>query len=410
MSEINLNLKLRPRQAQVFRCPKRFVVVVAGRRWGKTTVAIWWLVVHAFSSGDRLCYYIGPTYKQVKRIAWALLKKLILPGARSRISEQELLIELPNGSSIQLHGADHLDSLRGVGLDYVVLDEYASMRSETWTTVVRPMLSDRKGCALFIGTPKSFNCFYDLYVHAESNENWAPFRFATEEGGYVLPEELAAVEMDMDNKRYAQEFQASFESLQGRVYHAFDRKLNVTDLTVLPNADLLIGMDFNVSPMSAVIAQRAGEQIQIIDEVVLDNANTQQIMDEINRRYRGRHGIVHPDPSGIARKTSAPVGQTDFVIIQQAGWQVYPAKPYPMVDRINTVNARLCNAHGQRKLLISCRCVRLIRALDCLSYKEGSKIPDKTSGLDHIVDALGYLTMGVFPIITDTVTIETIRL
>ena len=156
---------------------------------GKTTVAIWWLIVHVFS-GMIVVTTLAPTYRQVKRIAWALLKKLILPGARSRISEQELLIELPNGSSIQLHGADHPDSLRGVGLDFVVLDEYGSMRSETWTAVVRPMLSDKKGCALFIGTPKSFNCFYDLYVHAESNENWAPFRFATEEGGYVLPEEL----------------------------------------------------------------------------------------------------------------------------------------------------------------------------------------------------------------------------
>ena len=112
----------------------------------------------------------------------------------------------------------------------------------------------------------------------------------------------------------------------------------------------------------------------------------------------GANGIVHPDPCALPVKRSAPVGgRPNFVIIQQAGWQVYPAKPYPMVDRINTVNARLCNAQGQRKLLISRRCTRLIRALDCLSYKEGSKIPDKTSGLDHIVDALGYLTMVFFP-------------
>src|SRR5712692_7273590 len=340
MSEINVALSLRRRQAQVFRCPKRFIVVVAGRRWGKTTVALWWLIVNAFSGDDRLCYYLAPTYRQVKRIAWTALKKLIPPSARSRISEQELLIELPNGSTIQLHGADHPDSLRGVGLDCAVLDEYAMMRADTWPAVVQPMLSDRQGRALFIGTPKSFNCLYDLYVHAESHEKWGAFHFATEEGGYVLPEELAALQVDMDQVRYAQEFRASFQSLQSRVYHAFDRKLNVTDLTLLPKADLLIGMDFNISPMSAVIAQRAGDQCQIIDEIVLTNSNTQQMMDEINRRYKGRNGIVHPDPSGVARKTSAPVGQTDFVIIEQAGWLVYRATPYPLVDRINTVNAR----------------------------------------------------------------------
>jgi hypothetical protein len=134
------------------------------------------------------------------------------------------------------------------------------------------------------------------------------------------------------------------------------------------------------------------------------------MMDEINRRYKGRHGIVHPDPSGVARKTSAPVGQTDFAIIEQAGWPVYPATQYPLVDRINTVNARLCNAQGQRRLVISRRCTKLIRALDCLTYKEGSKIPDKTSGLDHLADACGYLVMGLFPIIADSVSIQTLSI
>jgi hypothetical protein len=410
VAEINITLALRQRQAQVFSCPKRFVVVVAGRRWGKTTLAIWWLIVNGFSGDERLCYYIAPTYKQAKRIAWAVLKKLIPPSARGRISEQELLMELLNGSIIQLHGADNPDSLRGVGLDCAVLDEYANMHADTWPAVVQPMLSDRLGRALFIGTPKSFDCFYDLYTHAESNERWAAFQFATEQGGYVAPEELVALQVDMDPIRYAQEFRASFQSLQGRVYHAFDRELNVADLVPLPNANLLIGMDFNISPMCAVVGQRVGDQCQIIDEIVLTNSNTQEMMDEINRRYKGRHGIVHPDPSGVARKTSAPVGQTDFAIIEQAGWPVYPATQYPLVDRINTVNARLCNAQGQRRLVISRRCTKLIRALDCLTYKEGSKIPDKTSGLDHLADACGYLVMGLFPIIADSVSIQTLSI
>jgi len=319
-------------------------------------------------------------------------------------------MELLNGSIIQLHGADNPDSLRGVGLDCAVLDEYANMHADTWPAVVQPMLSDRLGRALFIGTPKSFDCFYDLYTHAESNERWAAFQFATEQGGYVAPEELVALQVDMDPIRYAQEFRASFQSLQGRVYHAFDRELNVADLVPLPNANLLIGMDFNISPMCAVVGQRVGDQCQIIDEIVLTNSNTQEMMDEINRRYKGRHGIVHPDPSGVARKTSAPVGQTDFAIIEQAGWPVYPATQYPLVDRINTVNARLCNAQGQRRLVISRRCTKLIRALDCLTYKEGSKIPDKTSGLDHLADACGYLVMGLFPIIADSVSIQTLSI
>src|SRR5712691_8861968 len=92
------------------------------------------------------------------------------------------------------------------------------------------------------------------------------------------------------------------------------------------------------------IAQRAGDQCQVIDEILLANSNTQEMMNEINRRYQGRCGVVHPDPSGVARKTSAPVGKTDFRIIDEAGWPVYPAKQYKLVDRINTVNSKLRDA------------------------------------------------------------------
>ena len=245
---------------------------------------------------------------------------------------------------------------------------------------------------------------------AKALENWGPFQYRTDEGGYVAPDELAALRAEMDPKRYAQEFRASFETLQNRVYYAFDRELNVTSLPPLPNAPLLIGMDFNCDPMTAVIAQRAGDQCQIIDEIVLTNSNTQEMMSEINRRYKGRHGVVHPDPSGNARKTSAPVGQTDFVIIDQSGWPVYRTSPYPLVDRVNTVNARLCNAAGRRRLLISPKCTHLIKALDGLTYKAGTKIPDKQSGLDHIADAAGYLMMGVFPMITNTVSVHPVSL
>jgi len=398
MEELNLNQNLRWRQARVFSCKKRFIIVVAGRRWGKTRLALWWLVVNAFSGQNRLCYYIAPNYRQAKRIAWGVLKKLVPIGARCHTSEQELSIKLANGSVIELHGADRPDSLRGVGLDFVVLDEFASMDPDTWPVVVRPMLADRRGRALFIGTPRSYDHFYDLYMAAKlKEENWARFHCRTDEGGYVMADELATVKAEIDPKRFKQEFGASFETLEARVYHEFDRERNVMELELLPDAPVLVGMDFNINPMAAIVAQRAGEQIQVFDEIVLTNSNTPEMMREINRRYAGRHGVVHPDPSGVAKKTSAPVGQTDFRIIEEAGWTVFRAKQYKLVDRINTVNAKLCNAQGQRRLLISPKCKNLIKALDGLTYKNGTKIPDKSSGLDHVTDALGYLLMGLFP-------------
>ena len=110
-----MTLALRRPHAEVFSCAKRFIVLVAGRRWGKTMLAIWCLVVNACSNTDRICYYIAPTYSQAKIIAWSVLKGLVPPEARRRTSEQELLIELRNDSIIQLHGADRPDRLRGVG-------------------------------------------------------------------------------------------------------------------------------------------------------------------------------------------------------------------------------------------------------------------------------------------------------
>jgi Terminase large subunit, T4likevirus-type, N-terminal len=406
MYEVNLNQSLRPQHARVFSSQRRFTVVVVGRRWGKTRLALWRLIWIAFGGAKRVCYYIAPNCRQAKRIVWRTLLERVPSAARLRTNHSELYIELINGSIIQLHGADHADSLRGVGLDFAVLDEFADMDPQTWQTVVLPMLADRQGGAFFIGTPKSYNHFYDLYMAAKSGKNWAAFHFRTDEGGYVPNDELVTLRAEMDETRYRQEIEASFETLQARVYHAFDRERNVRELEFLPDAPILVGMDFNISPMTAVIAQRAGDQCQVIDEIVLHNSNAQEMMNEINRRYPGRHGIVHPDPSGVARKTSAPVGKTDFHIIQESGWLVYPAKTYPWIDRINTVNARLCNGRGERRLLVSPKCTKLIKALDGHIYKDGTKMPDKSSGLDHITDALGYLMMGVFPIVTNTVSMH----
>jgi hypothetical protein len=306
MSEVNLTLSLRPRHAEIFSCARRFIIVVAARRWGKTVLALWCLIVNAFSATGRMCYYVAPTYAQAKRIAWSLLKELVPPAARRRTSEQELLIELRNGSIIQLHGADRPDRLRGVGLDFAVLDEFASMRVETWNAVIRPALSNRRGRALFIGTPKGRNHFYDLYRAAKVRDNWATFRCPTEQDGYVPADELAALAVDMDPQLYAQEFGASFEDAQARVYHGFHLEENVVEQELSAHVPILIGMDFNVNPMTAIVGQRAGDQCHIIDEIVLPNSNTQEMMREIDRRYSGRRGHRASRPKRRVEKNERP--------------------------------------------------------------------------------------------------------
>ena len=118
-------------------------------------------------------------------------------------------------------------------------------------------------------------------------------------------------------------------------------------------------------------------------------------MQALSSRYPQK-GLVHPDPTGAARKTSAEAGLTDHALVEQSGWDVYPMKPYAVVNRINAVNAMLRNANGSVRLFMDPKCHHLIRSLEGLTYKEGTRIPDKSTGLDHAADALGYLIVGVF--------------
>ena len=391
-----------PKQQRILCCDRRFTVLVAGRRWGKTTLGGFKLLCHAASAPEQVCYYIGPSERQAKEMGWRTLKEMVPRALMRRMRESALEIELVNGSIIKVHGPQ---SLRGTGLDFAVLDECAYMPAGLWPEVVRPMLADREGRALLSSTPRGFNHFYDLYQEARSRPGWATFHYQAGQGGYISTNELELLRSAMDPKLYAQEIEASFELQQGRVYHAFSRDHNVTDIPLVPDLPLLVGIDFNVALMTAVVAQKVGEQCHICAEIALPNSNTFEMMDELLRRYPNRRGVVHPDPSGASRKTSAALGQTDHTIIQQAGWAVYPIKPYPIVDRVHSVNAMFENAKRERRLFIDRKCKNLIRALDSLTFKEGTNLPDKSSGFDHITDALGYLIMGVFPMLRNEITV-----
>src|SRR6202140_4899546 len=167
-------IRLKPPQWTVFRSDARFRVLVAGRRFGKTYLSLVELCQAAWKSG-RLAWYVAPTYKQAKRIAWKPLKEMTRPYWASKPNETDLRIELVTGGTICLRGADNYDSLRGDGLDFLILDEYASIAREAWPEVLRPALADKKGKALFIGTPHGYNHFYDLHRWAETQRNWARF-------------------------------------------------------------------------------------------------------------------------------------------------------------------------------------------------------------------------------------------
>lgn len=398
MSEIRYRLS--KGQLAVFRSNARFRMLNAGRRYGKTHLAVLELMIAAVNKPKSINWYVAPTYRQAEQIAWGKLKALIPSSYIASKNESDLSILLRNGSMIALRGADNPDSLRGPGLDFVVLDEAAFQKHEAWTEVIRPALSDRLGRALFISTPCGYNWFYDLYCAAKGRPDWSAMQFTTLEGGNVPASEVEAARAELDERTFRQEYEASFEALAGRVYYAYDREHNALPVEDDGKSPVLVGMDFNVNPMSATFAIRAGDQLHFIGELLMPNGNTEDMASAIKVRFPGRKLYVYPDPTGNARKTSAPVGQTDFTILRGAGFSVLaPSHPYPVADKINTVNAAMKTAAGVRRVFINpTKCPQLVKAFDGLTYREGTSEPDKSLGLDHITDAAAYLILWEMPI------------
>lgn len=202
---------------------------------------------------------------------------------------------------------------------------------------------------------------------------------------------------------------------KGRVYSSFLNKPyplgNVDEGVQDTGAELLVGMDFNVNPMSAVVAVRAADECHVLASLEVPTSNTEEMADELKRRYPRRRIVVCPDPSGKARKTSAPVGQTDFTILQRAGFEVRAPSAAPLVvDRINNAQAMLLHEGERRRVRISPNARALLTALANLTYKEGTSAPDKGSGFDHITDALGYLLWQEFNVLQNrTARVVTVR-
>jgi len=380
----------------------RFRVVIAGRRFGKTHLAIRELAYHA-RIPDREVWYVAPSYKMAKNIVWRKLKNRLQDlNWVLKHNETELTLYLKNGSTICLKGADNYDSLRGVGLDFIVLDEFADIDPEAWFETLRPTLSDKQGKALFIGTPKGIgNWSYELYKNCIDNDSWQSFQFTTIDGGNVPEEEIEQAKRDLDARTFRQEYLATFETFAGRIYYSFDSAQNVHKYQGMTPDILYVGMDFNISPMSAVVAARAGDTLHIIDEVRIFSSNTQEVCDELKNRFPKSKIWVYPDPAGNQRKTSAG-GQTDITILNNAGFVVKcPRVHTPVRDRINAVNSRLCDSTGVRKLYVDPKCKYTIEGLERQTYKEGTSQPDKESGYDHSNDALGYMIDYLYPVRRD---------
>jgi hypothetical protein len=386
-------------QRQIIESEARFRVLITGRRFGKTFLCIQELA--KFSRyPNRKCWYVAPTYRMAKDIVWnELVERLMKHKWISKTNHSDLKITLRNGSEISLRGADNENSLRGVGLDFLVMDEFADIKEHAWYEVLRPTLSDRNGSALFCGTPRGYGSWsYNLFTKEKEDKNWESFQFTTLEGGQVSANEIEQAKADLDERTFQQEYMAGFVNYAGQIYYNFDRRENVLDKYIPETAEIHIGMDFNIDPMTSVVAEIKGDNIYIYDEIIIYSSNTDEMVQEIKSRYKEKHIFIYPDPASKQRKTSAG-GVTDLAILKNAGFNLRVRNAHPLVrDRINAVNTKLKNTNGKRTLFIANNCKNVVKALERQIYKENTVIPDKDNNYDHTNDALGYFIEYLYPV------------
>jgi len=254
---------------------ERFACLVAHRRAGKTVACIMDLIDAALrckAKNPRFAY-VAPLYNQAKRVAWDYVQDYCrkIPGAE--MNQAELRADLPGGGRIRLYGADNPDNLRGEYFDGVVLDEAADMSPRVWSEVIRPALSDRKGWATFIGTPKGENEFYDIYQRSKTDPDWYSIVLKASETGVIDADELRMARHDMTPEQYAQEYECSFSaavigSYYGREMDAVEQSGRISNGLYDPYLQVHTAWDIGLNDQTVIVfwQERSGNfQPAIID-------------------------------------------------------------------------------------------------------------------------------------------------
>lgn len=265
----------RPLQAKLHAelSEKRWAVVVMHRRAGKTVMAINHLLRDAIlcDRPNPRFFYIAPTYRQAKQISFDYIKQFAGKIPMVRFHETELRCDLPNGARIQLLGSENPASLRGIYADGVVLDEMADMPESLFPEVIRPALSDRKGYAIFIGTPRGHNAFYDLFTAAEQQDDWHTAIYKASETNILDQEELEAARSMMSVDQFEQEFQCSWVAnvpgaVFGKELQEAQETGRISSVPYDPTARVDTWWDLGIGDSTAIwFTQSVGRAVHVID-------------------------------------------------------------------------------------------------------------------------------------------------
>jgi hypothetical protein len=339
----------RPQFIQFHARTERFACIVTHRRAGKTVACIHDLQRAALRSGylrPRLAY-LSPFLKQSKAVAWDYLRQAMAPWrpAEARTHESELRADYPNGGQVRLYGADNPDALRGIYLDGVVLDEYADMDPRVWSEIIRPALADRQGWAVFIGTPKGRNSFYELWRRSQSEPGWFSLMLKASETGLIPEGELALARRDLSEEQYAQEFECSFEAAiigayYGKLMGEAEREKRITGVPYEPTCQVWTSWDLGIRDATAIwFAQAVGREIRIIDYYEASGVDLGHYVREIAARPYVYAGHIVPQD---AQAKELGTGKSRLEVLQSLGLKnITPAATHRIEDGINAVRVML---------------------------------------------------------------------
>ena len=408
MQEKKLTFSLHENQLKVWEDNSRFRVLVAGRRFGKTTLAVTELVISALSKNEGKFWYVAPSYRQAKMIAWRLLKNLI-PQEIARgckFNESELSVMLPNGSLIELKGTDNEESLLGVGLDGMVVDEFASIYDNwrVWYEILRPMLTDKKGWVLFIGTPKGKDSFFELFLKGQREEDgYKSWQFKTVDNPFIDPKEVEEAKRDSPERYFKQEYEASFQDFVGLIYPEYSEKLHVIEPYTIPSSLARVGaIDPAMSGFTGVLKVAIdNEDLIVYQEYRKQDVRVSEVVPEIQED--GVYWLIDPASSAKSVQKDGKLYSL-FDEYQDFGIVASPGE--------NDVDAginRVAEFFKTKRIRIFSTCTSLIWELERYHWAEskesisGQAKPKPFKKDDHLVDCLRYIVMSrpqphVYPI------------
>ena len=401
MAEV-IEIAYKPREQQLaiheLMDSKRFGVVVAHRRMGKTVSAINHLIKDALLNQKEAprYAYIAPTYGQAKRVAWDYLVKYAEPlGGTSNISE--LRVDFW-GRRIQLFGSDNPETLRGQYFDGVILDEIGDQNPKIWTDIVRPALADRKGWCLFIGTPKGHNHFKELRDRAEKEDGWGLLEFKASETGVVDDTELKAAKNEMGEDKYRQEFECSFDaavegSYYGQILNELEEKKHMQEIPREELSRTFTAWDLGMGDSTSIwVAQLVGTEVRLIDYYENHGVGLDHYVKWIkdNDYSKAEHILPHD-----VRVRELGTGKSRLEMLEESGLEVKIAPRMGLDDGIQAVRRLLPRCwFNVPKVQTGLNCLRNYRR----DYDEKRKIFYERPLHDwssHGSDSFRYLALGL---------------